>query len=67
MLTPIKGYLLAQLRTRYASAQSQAEKLVIVGEVVSLLGDDLSAELKANSDGFPCVLLRAVSRCMPHC
>lgn len=66
MVNGIKAHLLERLQSRYLVAVSQAEKLVIIGEVVSLLGDDLSSELKANSNGFTCELLRAVSRCMAH-
>ena len=65
-MTNLRVYLLVPLRERYKNAQSPVEKLVIVGETCSMLGDEIHPALQENSQGFPCELLRAVARCLAH-
>jgi len=66
-MAPIKCYLLAKLREQYAASLSPARRVIIIGEVVALLGDDLANACRDNHNhGYSCILLRDVSRCLAH-
>jgi hypothetical protein len=64
---PYKVYLLDLLRKEYADSITSLGRLVIVGKVANLLGSDFDSQDRAQHDlGYPCELLRAVSRCHAH-
>lgn len=65
-MTPIKLSELNKFQTRYTAGNS-TQRLIVVGETVNTMGADLPALLADNQrQGFPCELLRAVSRCLAH-